>query len=609
MTTLVFGHKSPDTDATGSAIIWSWFLAHHEPGAAEPRVLGTPNTEAQFVLNRWGFETPKLLTDLPEGTPVVIVDTNNPAELPDNINKADIQAIIDHHKLVGGLETKGPNEITIRPVACTATLLYQLMGDAAATAPREIKGAMLSCILSDTLEFRSPTTTAHDKAVAEKLAADLGVNIADLAAKMFEAKSDVSAFSDAELLRMDSKEYNVAGKELRVSVLETTAPKVVLDRKASLMASMVDVAREDGGHVAGRLQQVVHAVPVVAVAALQPAWMVQEQEHVVGALGLLQHGGQPLVLLDAHLLRGGLVEGLQARRRIALVGVQRDEPAVLVLERVPQRAEVQLVVGLVLALGLRALAAPVDVVVAHHGEPGAQELVHDPLELAHLRQPLGLLVVALDQVADGHDEVGLEQVDLGHRLVEHGDALGRAASAVAEHDEGEGVLLLGQGELEGALARGQEAPRVLRLWVGLAAGGVLRPVGLLVVGRGRSGQQQSGEEGDEGGAHRQGETGGGHAGHGTASGSGRGEARLCLKCGFVIIRRVHSERGQLDQRCQQKGWGGCLHGRWRDLKDAISYCAGGRQPLTYGLSTWVARTTALIASPTVGAPSSFSNGR
>jgi manganese-dependent inorganic pyrophosphatase len=105
---------------------------------------------------------------------------------------------------------------------------------------------MLSCILSDTLEFRSPTTTAHDKAVAEKLAKDLGISLNDLATKMFEAKSDVSAFSDAELLRMDSKEYNVAGKELRVSVLETTAPKIVLDRKASLMTSMEGVAKEDG---------------------------------------------------------------------------------------------------------------------------------------------------------------------------------------------------------------------------------------------------------------------------------------------------------------------------------------------------------------------------
>jgi manganese-dependent inorganic pyrophosphatase len=45
---------------------------------------------------------------------------------------------------------------------------------------------------------------------------------------------------------MDSKEYEVGGHQLRISVLETTAPSVVLDRKASLMRSMVDVAREDG---------------------------------------------------------------------------------------------------------------------------------------------------------------------------------------------------------------------------------------------------------------------------------------------------------------------------------------------------------------------------
>jgi manganese-dependent inorganic pyrophosphatase len=63
---------------------------------------------------------------------------------------------------------------------------------------------------------------------------------------MFAAKSDVSAFSDAELLRMDSKEYAVDGTKFRVSVLETTAPAVVLDRKASLMETMTTVASEDG---------------------------------------------------------------------------------------------------------------------------------------------------------------------------------------------------------------------------------------------------------------------------------------------------------------------------------------------------------------------------
>lgn len=246
MTTLVFGHKSPDTDSTGSPIIWAWYLSEVKGTPAKAVLLGEPNTEAAFVLKHWGLDKPAIIADVTADDKVVVVDTNNPAELPPSINEAKLQAIIDHHMLVGGLKTKTPIDITIRPLACTATIMHDLMGADLAKAPKAIKGAMLSCILSDTLEFRSPTTTPHDKAVAEALAADLGISINELATAMFEAKSDVSAFSDAELLRMDSKEYNVAGKELRVSVLETTAPKVVLDRKDSLMASMAGVAKEDG---------------------------------------------------------------------------------------------------------------------------------------------------------------------------------------------------------------------------------------------------------------------------------------------------------------------------------------------------------------------------
>ncbi|KNG94679.1 manganese-dependent inorganic pyrophosphatase [Pseudaestuariivita atlantica] len=245
MTTLVFGHKSPDTDSTGSPIIWAWYLQSQGIDAA-PRLLGEPNTEAAFVLERWNLDKPEIIEDVAADTPVVIVDTNNPAELPGSINDADIRAIIDHHKLVGGLETKGPIDITVRPLACTATIMVDLMGDAAADMPEGIKGAALSCILSDTLEFRSPTTTDHDRALAEKLAGDLGVSIPDYATEMFAAKSDVSAFSDAELLRMDSKEYPVGDTKFRVSVLETTSPGTVLARKDSLMESMKTVAAEDG---------------------------------------------------------------------------------------------------------------------------------------------------------------------------------------------------------------------------------------------------------------------------------------------------------------------------------------------------------------------------
>ena len=246
MTTLVLGHKSPDTDSTGSPILWAWYLNEVKGQSAEAVLLGEPNTEAAFLLAKWDLPKPRIISDLDENQPCVIVDTNNPAELPAGVNGADVQAIIDHHKLVGGLETKGPIEITIRQLACTATIMIDLMGDDAAKMPDWAKGTALTCILSDTLEFRSPTTTPHDKAVAEQLASDLGIDIPTYAAEMFAAKSDVSAFSDAELLRMDSKEYEVAGTKFRVSVLETTAPDTVLSRKASLMAAMPTVASEDG---------------------------------------------------------------------------------------------------------------------------------------------------------------------------------------------------------------------------------------------------------------------------------------------------------------------------------------------------------------------------
>ena len=241
----VFGHKSPDTDSTGSPIIWAWYLSEIQGIPAQANLLGEPNNEALFMLQHWQLDKPEIISEVAPGAPVVIVDTNNPAELPDVINQADIRAVIDHHKLVGGLETKAPIDITIRPLSCTATIMHDLMGADAAKMPRAVKGAMLSCILSDTLAFRSPTTTDHDRALAEALAEELSVNLSEYSAQMFAAKSDVSAFSDVELLRMDSKSFPVGDQTLRVSVLETTAPHVVLARKAALMAAMGPVALED----------------------------------------------------------------------------------------------------------------------------------------------------------------------------------------------------------------------------------------------------------------------------------------------------------------------------------------------------------------------------
>ncbi len=242
----VFGHKAPDTDATGSAIIWSWYLNEVRGQHAAPFVQDEPNAEAKFVLERWDLECPALLGGVKAGDDVAIVDTNNPAELPDGINSANIVAVMDHHLIAGGLRTSQPIEFIVRPVAATATVIAGVMGEALGEAPGSIKGMMLSCIISDTLEFRSPTTTNEDRELALRLATELGVGISDHAAELFAAKSDVSHLSAIELLRLDSKIYDTPKGKFRITVLETTSPSGILERKNELIGNMASVASEDG---------------------------------------------------------------------------------------------------------------------------------------------------------------------------------------------------------------------------------------------------------------------------------------------------------------------------------------------------------------------------
>ena len=241
----VFGHISPDTDATCSAILWAWYLTHHTSTPAEAFVLGPLNKETKFVLEKWGVKEPSLLEVLPENDEVVIVDTNNPEELLPNINKANILQVIDHHRLAGGLSTKNPVPVTIKPLASTASVIFELFSHVSDSLPKEIEGLLLSCILSDTLEFRSPTTTPHDKDIAERLAKKLSVDIASYAQEMFHAKSDVSDFTDVGLIHLDSKKVTLGDKTLRVSVVETTNPQSILDRKTGIIENIGKIKGEE----------------------------------------------------------------------------------------------------------------------------------------------------------------------------------------------------------------------------------------------------------------------------------------------------------------------------------------------------------------------------
>ena len=138
---------------------------------------------------------------------VILVDHNERAQAVDGLEQAEILEIIDHHR-IGSLETIGPVYFRNVPVGCTATILYQMYKEQGVTPTKQVAGLLLSAILSDTLMFRSPTSTVLDEATAKALAELAGEDIPAYAEQMFEAGADLTGRDAEDVFRSDFKAFS-----------------------------------------------------------------------------------------------------------------------------------------------------------------------------------------------------------------------------------------------------------------------------------------------------------------------------------------------------------------------------------------------------------------
>ena len=141
---------------------------------------------------------------------VVLVDHNEIDQAVDNIEKADILEIIDHHKL-GTLQTVQPISFRNQPVGCTGTIMYQIYGEQKLEISPKIAGLLCAAIISDTLMFRSPTCTLQDKMAAGALALIADISIEQFAKEMFRAGSNLKDKSPEEIFYQDYKKFIAEG--------------------------------------------------------------------------------------------------------------------------------------------------------------------------------------------------------------------------------------------------------------------------------------------------------------------------------------------------------------------------------------------------------------
>lgn len=234
----VVGHKKPDTDSVASAIVFAYLLnAWKKAGCkimkvekeAVPVIQGEPNAETKFVLEKFGVAVPEIMTD-GEGKTIALIDHSDKVQSVDNIDKAEIVAVVDHHK-IGDVTTPNPIFFVNFPVGCTATVLKFLFDKTGVEIPKEMAGLMLAAILSDTVVFKSATTTEADKEAAEALAKIAGIeDIVSFGVEVKSKLSDVSGMSAKDIIMRDFKDYNMSGKKVGVGQIELIDLKTVENR-------------------------------------------------------------------------------------------------------------------------------------------------------------------------------------------------------------------------------------------------------------------------------------------------------------------------------------------------------------------------------------------
>lgn len=241
---LVFGHKNPDTDSICSSIVKAYIETKRTGGNYKAVRLGNVSKETKYALDYIGIQEPELITNIEEGQKVILVDHNEASQTVDEIEKAKIQEVVDHHR-IANFETKDPLYYTARPYGCTSTVLFEEFKNAGLEIGKREALLMLSAIISDTLLLKSPTCTEKDVNAFNELEKIAGIDAKEYGLEMLKAGTDLSTFSAEELINMDAKNVKEKGKNFVIAQVNTVDINDVFSRKEEITFAIEKVISEN----------------------------------------------------------------------------------------------------------------------------------------------------------------------------------------------------------------------------------------------------------------------------------------------------------------------------------------------------------------------------
>ncbi len=249
MKTYIIGHKKPDTDAVVAALAYAYLakkldcLGYKEPTAV---IVDPLNPETSYLFDKLKLAHPRLISadEIEPSDQIVLVDHNEANQRLDNLNPDQIKEIIDHHKI--NLNLSKPIFLNFKPWGSSVTIIYFMMSLFQVKPDKTLATLMLAAILSDTVGFKSATTTDKDKELAQELAEIAQIDdLTGFALEIFKAKSNVSQLSDYQLATNDYKLFDFGKQKVFINQVETVEQKKLLEeRKAGLLTALAKVKSE-----------------------------------------------------------------------------------------------------------------------------------------------------------------------------------------------------------------------------------------------------------------------------------------------------------------------------------------------------------------------------
>lgn len=176
---------------------------------------------------------------------VILTDHNEFPQSISDIREVEVYGIVDHHR-VANFETANPLYMRVEPVGSASSIVYRLFKENRVDVPKDIAGMLLSGLISDTLLLKSPTTHASDHRVAAELAELAGVKLEEYGMAMLKAGTNLASKSEAELIDIDAKTFELNGNAVRVAQVNTVDIAEVLERKEAIEAAIREVMASEG---------------------------------------------------------------------------------------------------------------------------------------------------------------------------------------------------------------------------------------------------------------------------------------------------------------------------------------------------------------------------